>query len=83
MDTYIPGKREWVTAAACRDEDPELFYSVDPREIRRAKQVCAGCPVAVVCLQSELQHPFEDQFGVFGGHTDAERQALLRRGRSR
>ncbi|GAA3870057.1 hypothetical protein GCM10023084_23900 [Streptomyces lacrimifluminis] len=42
---------EWLRRAACKGEDPELFFPVGTmgpavRDIAAAKLVCAHCPVA-------------------------------------
>ncbi|MFE7779418.1 WhiB family transcriptional regulator, partial [Streptomyces sp. NPDC057445] len=44
---------------------------------RRAKAVCLGCPVQTECLAEALDNRIE--FGVWGGMTERERRALLRR----
>ncbi|MFE7779455.1 WhiB family transcriptional regulator, partial [Streptomyces sp. NPDC057445] len=44
---------------------------------RRAKAVCLGCPVQTECLAEALDNRI--QFGVWGGMTEKERRALLRR----
>ncbi len=38
-----------------------------------AKGVCAVCPVRAVCLAYAVDH---EEFGIWGGHTPAERDAL-------
>ncbi len=43
----------------------------------RAKAVCTGCPVRTECLADALDNRVE--FGVWGGMTERERRALLRR----
>jgi WhiB family redox-sensing transcriptional regulator len=43
----------------------------------RAKSVCRGCPVRTECLADALDNKVE--FGVWGGLTERERRALLRR----
>ena len=43
----------------------------------RAKAVCMGCPVRTECLSDALDNRVE--FGVWGGMTERERRALLRR----
>ena len=43
----------------------------------RAKAVCQGCPVRTECLADALDNRVE--FGVWGGMTERERRALLRR----
>jgi WhiB family redox-sensing transcriptional regulator len=39
--------------------------------------VCMSCPVRTECLSDALDHKIE--FGVWGGMTERERRALLRR----
>lgn len=43
----------------------------------RVKQICNGCPVKMECLADALDNRIE--FGVWGGMTERERRALLRR----
>jgi WhiB family redox-sensing transcriptional regulator len=43
----------------------------------RAKAVCMSCPVRTECLADALDNRIE--FGVWGGMTERERRALLRR----
>jgi WhiB family transcriptional regulator, redox-sensing transcriptional regulator len=43
----------------------------------RAKSLCRGCPVRTECLADALDNRVE--FGVWGGLTERERRALLRR----
>jgi WhiB family redox-sensing transcriptional regulator len=67
---------DWPSQAACRTSDPaEMFDQVAAQN--RAKKVCAGCPVRTECLAEALDNRVE--FGVWGGMTERERRALLRR----
>ncbi|HYH30491.1 MAG TPA: WhiB family transcriptional regulator [Pseudonocardia sp.] len=73
---------DWRQRAACRDEDPELFFplsEVGPgaRQADRAKALCARCPVATQCLEYALGNGLDH--GIFGGTTETERRALRRR----
>jgi WhiB family redox-sensing transcriptional regulator len=71
---------DWRDAAACLGEDPETFFPIGNRsrdallDATAAKTVCAGCPVAVECLQDA------GEYGVWGGLTEDERRSLKRRG---
>jgi WhiB family redox-sensing transcriptional regulator len=67
---------DWITQAACRDDDPDSLF-VQGAAQNRAKSVCGGCPVRVECLADALDNRIE--FGVWGGMTERERRALLRR----
>ncbi len=66
----------WRSHGACRDADPDGLF-VRGAEQRRAKIVCAPCPVRAQCLAEALDRRIE--FGVWGGMTERERRALLRR----
>lgn len=65
----------WRTRAACRHEPDRLF--VRGAAQREAKVVCDPCPVRAQCLAEALDRRIE--FGVWGGMTERERRALLRR----
>lgn len=67
---------DWPAHAACRDEDPDTLF-VQGAAQNRAKAICGGCPVRTECLADALDHRIE--FGVWGGMTERERRALLRR----
>jgi WhiB family transcriptional regulator, redox-sensing transcriptional regulator len=67
---------EWASRAACRSTDPDLLF-VQGAAQNRAKLVCMGCPVRTECLADALDNRVE--FGVWGGMTERERRALLRR----
>ena len=67
---------DWTTSAACRTNDPDELF-VQGAAQNRAKQVCLGCPVRAECLADALDNRVE--FGVWGGMTERERRALLRR----
>ncbi|MEP6695832.1 MAG: WhiB family transcriptional regulator [Pseudonocardiales bacterium] len=66
----------WGTKAACRQTDPDSLF-VQGAAQNRAKAVCIGCPVRTECLADALDNRVE--FGVWGGMTERERRALLRR----
>lgn len=67
---------DWVSRAACRSEAPDQLF-VRGAEQNKAKQLCAGCPVRTECLAEALDNQIE--WGVWGGMTERERRALLRR----
>jgi WhiB family redox-sensing transcriptional regulator len=66
----------WRVSASCRDADPDGLF-VRGAEQNRAKAVCTGCPVRTECLAEALDGRIS--FGVWGGMTERERRALLRR----
>src|SRR5947209_10401127 len=67
---------DWTTRAACKGTDPDELF-VQGAAQNRAKLICRGCPVRTECLADALDHRIE--FGVWGGMTERERSALLRR----
>ncbi len=67
---------DWSAQAACRATDPDALF-VQGAAQNRAKMVCQGCPVRTECLADSLDNGIE--FGVWGGMTERERRALLRR----
>ncbi|WP_328921161.1 WhiB family transcriptional regulator [Streptomyces sp. NBC_00208] len=76
----------WRMQAACRDEDPDLFFPIGSTgpalvQTEEAKAVCDGCPVREPCLEWAMEHGQDS--GVWGGLGEAERRALKRRTRRR
>ncbi|GDY31266.1 hypothetical protein GTS_28990 [Gandjariella thermophila] len=76
------GTMDWRHRAACRDEDPELFFPVGNSgpallQIAEAKAVCRRCPVTSECLAWALETG--QDAGVWGGMSEDERRALKRR----
>jgi WhiB family redox-sensing transcriptional regulator len=67
---------DWAARGACRASDPDALF-VQGAAQNRAKLVCAACPVRTECLADALDNRIE--FGVWGGMTERERRALLRR----
>ncbi len=67
---------DWAAVAACQASRPDELF-VRGAEQHRAKQVCLGCPVRTECLAEALDNGIE--WGVWGGMTERERRALLRR----
>ena len=72
----VTGDPEWASRGACRDIDPETLFVVGAAQ-HKAKLICMGCPVRIDCLADALDSRAE--FGVWGGMTERERRALLRR----
>jgi len=67
---------DWTSRAQCQDTHPDELF-VQGAAQNRAKAVCVGCPVRTECLADALDSRVE--FGVWGGMTERERRALLRR----
>ena len=67
---------EWAGQAACSGKDPDALF-VRGKAQHEAKAVCKTCPVLAECLAEALDNRTE--FGVWGGMTERERRALLRK----
>lgn len=72
----------WRDHAACLKQDPELFFPIGisrpvRAQVRKAKEVCAGCPVRESCLRWALEASVDH--GVWGGFSEEERRSMKRR----
>jgi WhiB family redox-sensing transcriptional regulator len=74
---------DWPRRAACREADPDLFHDREneseparERREKRAKAVCARCPVRAECLADA--EDTREAYGIRGGLTEAERRAIRR-----
>lgn len=77
---------DWQMKGACRGEDPSLFFHPDgergpAREAREAaaKAICAACPVRTMCAEHALT--VREPYGVWGGLSEDDRDAVYRRRR--
>jgi WhiB family transcriptional regulator, redox-sensing transcriptional regulator len=73
----------WWLLAACRYEDPDLFFPVSAigkslQQAAEAKAVCAGCPVRAECLAFALRT--KQVHGIWGGMTEEERRQAAKPG---
>ena len=76
MDGLQTRSDAWSARAACRSSDLDALF-VQGAAQNRAKGICVGCGVRTECLADALDNRVE--FGVWGGMTERERRALLRR----
>jgi WhiB family transcriptional regulator, redox-sensing transcriptional regulator len=74
----------WQDDAACRGKEVVLFFGPDgerqpERDIRerKAKVVCASCPVRTECLSYAVTRP--EKYGTWGGLNEDERASERRR----
>lgn len=70
---------DWRHRAACRDEDPELFFPIGTtgpalRQVEEAKSVCLRCSVMAECRAWSFET--NQEAGVWGGLSEDERRAL-------
>ena len=70
---------QWDSARCRHTTSPaiHLFFSDDVADIKRAKSICADCPVAAACLQGALDR--HEPCGVWGGYLFANGQILARK----
>lgn len=71
---------DWRDSAACRSEDPDVFYPSGQAArglVADAQAVCAICPVMEACGQWALEH--REQWGIWGGMSENRRRQILRR----
>ena len=67
---------DWASLAQCRQSQPDELF-VKGAAQNDAKRLCAGCPVRTECLAEALDNEIE--WGVWGGLTERERRAILRK----
>ena len=72
---------DWRFRAACRWEEPELFFPVGTTgpalvQLARAKSVCQRCPVLSQCRTWAMTTG--QAAGVWGGMSEDERRAMRR-----
>lgn len=74
---------EWQQDGLCRTMNPEVFFHPDGERgpsrrwrDRRAVAVCQECPVLAACREHALR--VREPYGVWGGLTEEEREAILR-----
>ncbi|MCX5263904.1 MULTISPECIES: WhiB family transcriptional regulator [unclassified Streptomyces] len=77
---------DWRQHAACRREDPDLFFPIGTSgpalmQEEQAKTVCRRCPVQEACLEWAMET--DQTLGVWGGTSETERRALKRRIKAR
>ena len=86
--TRLPGPNtdfwDWQLDAMCRDMDSNIFYHPDgergtsrERRVATAKAICASCPVLTQCREHALT--VREPYGIWGGMSEEEREALYRR----
>lgn len=69
-------EREWTAQAVCATADPDLLFVTGAAQ-REVAKLCRDCPVQMQCLADALDNQIE--FGVWGGLTERQRRALLKR----
>lgn len=82
---WVPDQ-PWMNHAKCRGMHSSVFFgheyegrrrhrpSLTSVEVRRAKAVCAVCPVLQECFDFAMEN--REEYGVWGGTTRSEREDL-------
>jgi WhiB family redox-sensing transcriptional regulator len=78
---------DWRSRSACRVTTAAAFFPAAGvgamAAVRKAKGICAGCPVLSQCRDFALTHPGIADDGVWGGLTVGERRRLAPRPKPR
>ncbi|MFF0740639.1 WhiB family transcriptional regulator [Streptomyces sp. NPDC004111] len=69
-------QENWAARAKCRTVDADALFAEGAAQ-NAGTQVCTACPVRTECLAHALDQRIE--YGIWGGMTERERRALLRR----
>lgn len=69
-----PDGQHWLDRAACKGYDTDLFFPDKSGHPKWAIKICAGCPVRQECLDYAIEAGC--RFGVYGGYTSRQREAL-------
>ncbi|MFD6113648.1 WhiB family transcriptional regulator [Streptomyces yangpuensis] len=70
---------EWTGQATCASSDPDLWFSPDPSDVAKAKEICTGCPVRRQCaeraaeFEGNLSHSY--RHGIWAAQDTRERAA--------
>lgn len=72
-DPIAPRLPPWRHKAACKGREADIFAETQAG-IKRAKKLCAGCPVMAQCLSFAVD--VEVTHGIWGGTTFADRTRI-------
>ena len=82
----LPENRDWMEKASCAQVGGDMWYAEEgqPLHIKRAKAVCAECPVRMQCLDYAMRHEAANErttvrYGIFGGLTPHQRNQLAKK----
>lgn len=64
------------TKAKCNGTELDLFYPRQGDNGRNGKRFCQSCPVIQECLATALATDPMDDWGIWGGTTEAERRKM-------
>lgn len=72
----LPPRPVWMQHAACRGEDPNLFFPRRGGDWDTPLAICRTCTVTDQCLQWALDHG--EKAGIYGGTTERQRRRIRR-----
>lgn len=73
LDTF---DEDWRDYAACKGDDPAIYFFEDTSPNHQARRTCYTCPVRLDCLEYAVEH--EKDWGVWAGVTARVRLTLRR-----
>lgn len=75
---------DWSEQGSCREADPNLFFHPQNERgaarimrDRAAKAICANCTVRIECADYAVRA--REPYGVWGGLTEEDREAIYRK----
>jgi WhiB family redox-sensing transcriptional regulator len=76
--TVIDGGRDdsWQSQGECNGVDQSIMFPEQGQSNAPARKLCAGCVVRRQCLEHAIDH--HEEYGIWGGTTPRERQAIRR-----
>ncbi|MFB7455547.1 MULTISPECIES: WhiB family transcriptional regulator [unclassified Streptomyces] len=80
FETTAPDDIAWQDLALCAQTGADFFFPEPGSSVREAKRICGMCEMRPACLEYALAN--DERFGVWGGLSEKERQALGRTGRT-
>lgn len=78
--TGLDADTSWMAKGNCRNFPPAMFFPSDGVGVDRARRICAGCEVAIQCLEYALAEHIDH--GVWGGCSERERRRIAKRRRA-
>lgn len=60
----------WQEQSKCNEQTHDWFFSKSPSDIKKAKGLCASCPVREDCLKDALSQDII--YGIWGGYHHSE-----------
>lgn len=66
-----------ATDTPCRT-DPDMWFSTNATKVRKAKILCARCPLRAACADEALNNG--EQYGIWGGLDETQLRQRRRRG---